>query len=54
MKNYRSEKTDKLQAVHVSKTVHKKFKSFCIEKDLRVGETAEKALLQFIKQPVTK
>ncbi len=43
------QKDEKLQAVHIRKNVHKKFKSFCIDNDIRVGDTAERALLQFIE-----
>ena len=39
-------KRDKI--LHISDKMHKKFKQFCLEKDLTLGEATEKALISFI------
>ena len=36
--------------IHINGDIHKKFKRYCFENDINLGETAEKALLKFMNE----
>lgn len=42
---------DKTKHLHVSPSVHKKFKAFCATKSIKLGVTSDKAILLFMQNP---
>ena len=36
--------------IHIKSEIHKKFKRYCFENDINLGETAEKALIKLMNE----
>lgn len=46
----KAKRLDRNKVIHISDALHKKLKMFCVNLDLNVGDTAEKAISDYIKK----